>query len=62
MVFLKWTFILAAAVYLGVAALMFFAQRALMYFPETTRTAPSVAGFPQAEEATLDSEGEKIIV
>jgi fermentation-respiration switch protein FrsA (DUF1100 family) len=33
-----------------------------MYLPETVRTAPAAAGLPQAEEVTLDSDGEKIIV
>lgn len=61
MVYLKWTFILAAIGYLAVAAIMFFAQRALMYFPEAVRTAPAAAGLPQAEEVMLDSGAEKII-
>src|SRR3954451_7768130 len=58
----KWLFIVAAAGYLALGALMFFAQRALMYFPERIRTAPAAAGFPQAEEITLDTaDGEKVI-
>jgi fermentation-respiration switch protein FrsA (DUF1100 family) len=41
---------------------MFFAQRALMYFPERVRTAPAAAGLPQAQEVMLDAaDGEKII-
>jgi fermentation-respiration switch protein FrsA (DUF1100 family) len=62
MVYLKWTFIIAAVGYLAVGAIMYFAQRALMYFPEAVRTAPAAAGLPQAEEAMLDSGAEKIIV
>jgi fermentation-respiration switch protein FrsA (DUF1100 family) len=62
MVYLKWTFILAAIGYLAVGAIMFFAQRALMYFPEGVRTAPAAAGLPRAEEVMLDSGAEKIIV
>jgi fermentation-respiration switch protein FrsA (DUF1100 family) len=62
MVYLKWTFIIAAVGYLAVGAIMYFAQRALMYFPEAVRTAPAVAGLPQAEEAMLDSGAETIIV
>jgi fermentation-respiration switch protein FrsA (DUF1100 family) len=62
MVYLKWTFIIAVAGYLAVGAIMFFAQRALMYFPENLRTAPAAAGLRQAEEAILDSGTEKIIV
>ena len=60
---LKWIAILLAAGYLGLAALMYLAQRALMYFPETVRTAPAAAGLPQAEEVVLDTaDGEKVIV
>ena len=61
MVYLKWTFIIAAVGYLAVGAIMFFAQRALMYFPESLRTAPAAAGLPRVEEVTLDSGAEKII-
>jgi fermentation-respiration switch protein FrsA (DUF1100 family) len=61
MVYLKWTFILAAIGYLAVGTIMFFAQRALMYFPESLRTAPAAAGLRQAEEVMLDSGAEKII-
>jgi len=59
---LKWLFILGIAAYVGFGALMFFAQRALMYFPDRTRTAPAAAGLPQTEEVILDTaDGEKII-
>jgi fermentation-respiration switch protein FrsA (DUF1100 family) len=58
---LKWIALLFAA-YLGLAALMYLVQRALMYFPETVRTAPAAAGFPQAQEVVLDTaDGEKVI-
>jgi uncharacterized protein len=57
----KWIFIVAAG-YLGIAALMYVMQRGLMYFPEKLRTAPAAAGFPQAEEVTLQTaDGEKVI-
>src|SRR6185295_10451452 len=60
---LKWIELLFAAGYLGLAALMYLAQRALMYFPETVRTAPAAAGLPQAEEVVLDTtDGERVIV
>jgi uncharacterized protein len=60
---LKWIALLFAAGYLGLAALMYVAQRAIMYLPETARTAPAAAGFPQAEEVVLDTaDGEKVIV
>ena len=58
----KWIFIVAAASYVALGALMFFAQRSLMYFPERVRTAPAAAGFPQAQEITLDTQdGERVI-
>jgi len=63
MAFVKWTFIIAVAGYLGLGALMYFAQRALMYFPDRARTPPAAAGLPQAQEVTLDTaDGEKVIV
>jgi uncharacterized protein len=47
----------------GFVALMYVAQRSLMYFPDRQRTAPAAAGLPQAEEAVLDTaDGEKVIV
>jgi hypothetical protein len=55
-------FIAAAAGYVALGALMFFAQRALMYFPDRQRTPPTAAGLPQAEEVVLDTaDGEKVI-
>lgn len=59
---LKWLFIVGITFYVAFGALMFFAQRALMYFPERVRTAPAAAGLPQAQEVMLDAaDGEKII-
>jgi hypothetical protein len=43
----------ALAGYLAVFALMFLAQRKLMYFPDTARTAPATAGLTDVEEVTL---------
>ncbi len=54
---LKWILIVAAAGYCGLLALLYVAQRSLMYFPETARTPPAAAGFPRAQEAVLDSAG-----
>jgi fermentation-respiration switch protein FrsA (DUF1100 family) len=49
--------------YLGLVALLYVAQRSLMYFPERTRTAPAAAGLPQAEEVDLGTaDGERVIV
>src|SRR5262245_57503790 len=62
MAFAKWAFILAA-IYVGFAALMYVAQRSLMYHPERVRTPPAAVGLTQAEEVTLDTaDGEKVIV
>ncbi len=59
---LKWIAVIVVAGYLGLGALMYFAQRALMYFPERVRTSPAAAGLPQAEEVVLDTaDGEKVI-
>jgi fermentation-respiration switch protein FrsA (DUF1100 family) len=64
MSFLKWLVVLLAGGYLGGLAVLFFAQRAFIFpIPQTQRTSPEAAGFPEAEEhvlATLD--GEKVIV
>jgi len=60
---LKSLLIIGLAGYVGLVALMYFAQRALMYFPDRTRTAPAAAGFPEAEEVVLDStDGERVII
>ena len=61
MTLLKWL-IGALVAFGGVVALMHWAQRSLMYFPERFRTAPAVAGFAAAEEVVLDTaDGEKVI-
>jgi fermentation-respiration switch protein FrsA (DUF1100 family) len=59
---LKWFLITVLVGYGAIAALAYFAQRALMYFPERARTAPAAAGLPQAEEIELvTSDGERVI-
>jgi len=40
-------------VYVGLGAILYFAQRSMMYFPETIRTPPAQAGLPEADEITL---------
>ena len=64
MTVLKWLVGLAAGGYLGGLALLYVAQRALMFpIPETARTPPQAAGFPEAEEHILTTtDGEKVIV
>jgi fermentation-respiration switch protein FrsA (DUF1100 family) len=57
----RWVLILAA-MWAGFGALMYVAQRSLMYFPDKARTTPAAAGLPQAEEVVLDTaDGEKVI-
>jgi hypothetical protein len=60
---LKWIFVVALLAYVGLVALLYLAQRAMMYpIPQKIRVAPAEAGFPQAEEIVLDTQdGEKII-
>jgi hypothetical protein len=41
----------------GFVALMYVAQRSLMYFPDRERVPPAAAGLPSAEEVALDSAG-----
>jgi fermentation-respiration switch protein FrsA (DUF1100 family) len=64
MTLVKWLAGLVAGGYLGGLAVLFFAQRALIFpAPQTTRTVPAAAGFPQAEEHLLTTaDGEKVIV
>ena len=62
MALLKWL-IGAAAAFGGLVALMYVAQRSLMYFPERLHTPPAMAGLPEAQEVALDTkDGEKLIV
>jgi fermentation-respiration switch protein FrsA (DUF1100 family) len=62
MVLLK-SLIAAAVVSGGFVALIYAAQRLLMYHPERLRTAPDAAGLPGAQEIVLDTaDGEKVIV
>jgi fermentation-respiration switch protein FrsA (DUF1100 family) len=59
---LKWVLILAVC-YVGLVALLYLAQRTIQYFPDRSRTAPSAAGLPEAEEVVLDTaDGERVIV
>jgi fermentation-respiration switch protein FrsA (DUF1100 family) len=59
---LKAVLVVSLSAYLGFVALLYVAQRAMMYFPETLRTAPADAGFPEAIEVVLDTaDGERVI-
>jgi uncharacterized protein len=64
MTVLKWLVVLLAGGYLGGLAVLFFAQRAFIFpIPQTQRTLPEAAGFPQGEEHVLaTSDGENVIV
>ena len=64
MTVLKWLIIVAAIGYLGGLAALFFAQRSFLFpIPQTVRTAPGTAGFPEVEEHLLTTDdGEKVIV
>ena len=59
---LKWLLIVAVLGYGGLLALMYVFQRALLYFPDTSRVAPAQAGLPQAQEVMLTSEDGKHLV
>ncbi len=59
---LKWIAVGLFGLYLGLGAILYFTQRSLMYFPDTTHTPPAQAGLPEAEEVTLtSSDGERIV-
>jgi len=53
MSFLKSALLIALFCYVAVVALMYVAQRGMMYFPYAERMTPQDAGFPQAREVTL---------
>src|SRR3981081_267273 len=64
MTVLKWLVVLASIGYLGGLVVLFFRQRAFIFpVPQTVRTAPEAAGFPEAEEHILTTaDGEQVIV
>src|SRR5260370_6858824 len=60
---LKWLVIFALLGYVCIVALLYVTQRAMQYFPERFRTAPAVAGLPEAQEVVLDTaDGQRVIV
>jgi fermentation-respiration switch protein FrsA (DUF1100 family) len=62
MTVLGWIGIVAACLYVGLTAMVYVAQRSLMYFPDTVHTAPAAAGLPDAEEVSLTaSDGVNVI-
>jgi uncharacterized protein len=61
---LKWLLIIVSVGYPCGLAVLFFVQRSLLFpIPQTVRTSPEAAGFPEAEEHVLTTaDGEKVIV
>jgi uncharacterized protein len=64
MTVLKWLVIIALLGYAGGFAALFLLQRSFLFpIPQTRRTTPAAAGFPEAEEHILTTaDGEKVIV
>lgn len=62
MAVLKWLLIVAS-IYIIVIAVLYLAQRSMLYpTPQSFRTSPAAAGYPEAEEHVLDTaDGEKVI-
>jgi fermentation-respiration switch protein FrsA (DUF1100 family) len=59
---LKSILVFLLAGYGAMVVLAYLAQRALMYFPDRTRTPPGEAGLPEAEEVRIEAaDGEKLI-
>jgi fermentation-respiration switch protein FrsA (DUF1100 family) len=48
-----WIAVMALCGYVGLAAMVYFAQRSLMYFPARMHTTPAAAGLPAATEVPL---------
>jgi fermentation-respiration switch protein FrsA (DUF1100 family) len=63
MTVLKWLVAIALIAWCGGLALLYFAQRSILFpIPETKRTSPQAAGLPQAEEHLLHtSDGEALV-
>lgn len=64
MTFLRWAAGSFLLIYLVAVATLYLFQRALLYpIPQSTRTQPAQAGFPEAEEVVAETrDGEKIIL
>jgi fermentation-respiration switch protein FrsA (DUF1100 family) len=64
MTLLKWLVAIASIGYAGGLTFLFLKQRAIIFpVPQTIRTSPEAAGFPEAEEHFLTTaDGEKVIV
>jgi uncharacterized protein len=60
---LKWLLIVVSVGYVGALAVLFFKQRSMLFpIPTAARVAPEAAGFPEAEEHVLTTDGERVII
>src|SRR5918994_3439302 len=64
MISLRWTLVCLVLLYVAAVALLYAFQRALLYpIPQTARTSPAAAGFPEAEEIVATTrDGERVIL
>lgn len=53
MTVLGWIAVIAVCGYVGLTAMIYLAQRSLMYFPDRTHVTPAAAGLPEATEVPL---------
>src|SRR5438093_222607 len=60
---LKWLVVAVAVGYLGGLVAVFLMQRAFLFpIPQTVRTAPDAAGFPEADEQVLTTaDGQRVV-
>ncbi len=60
---LGWIAAIVLVAYAALTVTIYFAQRSLMYFPDTAHVTPAAAGLPEAEEVPLtDADGTRIHV
>lgn len=61
---LRWMAVYLVLLYVGAAAALYVFQRALLYpIPQTVRTPPAAAGFPEAEEVIVTTgDGERVVL
>src|SRR6266481_2930893 len=63
MIDLKWLVVVVAVGYLGGLVAVFLMQRSLLFpIPQTIRTAPDAAGFPEAEGHVLAKPGHQLVI
>ena len=53
MIALKFGAVVAVCLYLSMAAILYFTQRSMMYFPDPVHTSPGQAGLSEAQEVEL---------